>query len=106
MVDRIGDASAAGLALGVRAPLGDAGALTGGEEGASVRSRREGTPGGQRREEPDQDRLMNEIDRQAVPASEAQPARWRPPGAPAIRPLEPRQDARQPRGAEAEKDNA
>ena len=71
MVDRVGDAAAAGLALGGRATLGDAGALAGGEKGAPVRLRRERTPGGQRREETDQDRLMDEIDRQAVAAGEA-----------------------------------
>ena len=54
-----------------RTPLGDAGALAGGEEGAPVRLRRERAPRGQRREETDQDRLMDEIDRQAVPAGEA-----------------------------------
>ena len=42
LVDRIGDAAATGLAFSVRAPLGDAGALAGGEEGAPVRLGREG----------------------------------------------------------------
>ena len=35
-LDGIGDATAAGLALGRRPPFGDAGALAGGEKGAGV----------------------------------------------------------------------
>ena len=105
MVDSVGDTAAAGLALCVRAPLGDAGALAGGEEGAPVRFRRKRAPGGQRREEPDQDRLMDEIDRQAVPAGEAYRARRRRLGSPTVRPLQPCQDARQARDAEAKEDD-
>ena len=67
------------------APLRDAGALARRQEPAHVRLRREGAPGGQERKEPDQDRLMHEIDRQAVPAREGQRARRPRRRAPAVR---------------------
>ena len=103
--DRVGDAPASGCAFFRRAPFGDAGALAGGEKGAAVRLRRQRPPGSQRRKEPDQDRLMHEIDRQAVAPCEAYPPRRRRLGSPAIRPLEPCQDPRQSRGPKAEKDD-
>ena len=77
-----------------------------GEKGAPVRFRRKGAPGGQRREEPDQDRLMHEIDRQAVPAGEAYRPRRRRAGKPALGRGQPLYNPREARGAEAEEDDA
>ena len=104
--DGVGDTPAASFALRRRASFGHAGVLAGAEKAGHVRLRRKRAPGGQRREETDQDRLMHEIDWQAVPASEADRARRRRLGSPTLRPFQPRQDAWQAREAEAEKDDA
>ena len=105
-LDRVGDASAGVVALGGGAPFRYASALALRQEGAVVRLGREPAPGGKRREEPDQDRLMHEIDRQAVPAGEACRAPGRRRRAPALRRHQPRQDAGRSRDAEAQEDHA
>ena len=55
-----------------------------------------------RPDEPDQDRLVDEIDRQAVPAGEGDRPRRRRLRPPAVGPRQPGEHARQPRDAEAE----
>ena len=106
LVDRIGDAAATGSAFSVRAPLGDAGALAGGEEGAPVRLGREGP----RRSAPRADRSgsADEGDRSAGCAGQRNLSSA--PAADLARqrsgPFSHVEDAGQPRGAEAKKYNA
>ena len=76
------------------------------QEGAVVRLRREPAPGRERIDDPDQDRLMDEIDRQAVPAGEAHRAPRPRRRAPTLGRRQPRNDARRPRDAEADEDDA
>jgi hypothetical protein len=70
-LDGVGDAPARGVALVGGPPFRLASALALREKRAVVRFGGGAVPGGERTKEPNQDRLMDKIDRQAVPAGEA-----------------------------------
>src|SRR5208282_553137 len=104
-LDGVGDALAGALAVGGGAPFRYAGTLALSQEGAVVRLRREPAPGRERIDDPDQDWLMHEIDRQAVPAGKAERAPRRRRRAPTLGRGQSRKDAGRPRDAEAEEDD-